>query len=112
MSKFIGSDFERRAAHYLERRGYGILERNLRTPVGEIDLVAVDRGTLVFVEVKARGSGEWGLAREFVDRRKQRRLMRAASLYAAQRGFDQPMRFDVVAFEGAAMEHIEAAFWE
>lgn len=85
------------AAAYLASQGYRILERNLRFRAGEIDLVAEESGTLVFVEVKTRTGTSFGSAAEAVTVGKQKRLIRLAGLYLARRGgTPPPCRFDVV----------------
>jgi putative endonuclease len=58
--KRLGDSGEEIAARFLEKRGYRVLERNYRSPVGELDIIALHRGTVVFVEVKARTSGSYG----------------------------------------------------
>ena len=84
----------------LERRGYAILARRYRTRYGEIDIVARDHETTVFIEVKARATDEFGTAAEAVTRWKRRRLVRMASDYLARNGLDnQRCRFDVVAID-------------
>lgn len=85
----------------LERRGYVILERRYRTRHGEIDIVARDGETTVFIEVKARATAEFGTAAEAVTPRKQRRLGSMAVDYLARhRLLERPCRFDVVAVDG------------
>lgn len=112
----FGQESEASAEQFLREKGYRILERNLRATIGELDLVAEDRGVLVFVEVKARTTGAFGGARLAVDRRKQTKLIRLASQYLAQRHLaDRPCRFDVVLVQGgtdasARIEHVENAF--
>ncbi|MCS6285238.1 MAG: YraN family protein [Nitrospira sp.] len=112
----FGQDSETKAEQFLRRKGYEILERNLRTTLGELDLVADDHGVLVFVEVKARTSGAFGGALLAVDRKKQAKLIRLAGQYLAQRHVsDRICRFDVVLVQGDAessfqIEHIEHAF--
>lgn len=112
----FGQASEARAEQFLRRKGYRILERNLRTSLGELDLVAEDAGVLVFVEVKARTTGAFGGARLAVDRRKQAKLIRLASQYLAQRHLmERACRFDVVLVQGEAdsplqVEHVENAF--
>jgi putative endonuclease len=97
----LGPLGERVAARHLRRRGYHILARNYRAPGGEIDLVASDDGTLVFVEVKARSAIGYGTPQEAVDERKQSRIRRAANVYRAEYGVGYlPVRFDVVAIVG------------
>jgi putative endonuclease len=90
------------AATALAARGYAILERRYTTERGEIDIVAEDGATLVFVEVKARADGEFGAAAECVTEAKQRQVARMATEYLAARGIvDRPCRFDVVAIDDA-----------
>lgn len=91
---------EDEAARLLARNGYAVLERNVATPVGEIDLVARDGDTLCFVEVKARASRDRGSPEEAVTPRKQRQVRNAAAAYLAARGLDpERCRFDVVAID-------------
>lgn len=93
-----GKAGEELAAAFLAKEGYRILERNFRSPLGEIDIVAVDKGTLVFVEVKTRSSNKFGLPEEAVNHRKQHQMTKAAQLYISRkRLFNSPARFDVVA---------------
>ncbi len=92
---------EEAATRWLGREGYRILGRNVRTEAGEIDLVALDGDTLCFVEIKARASSRFGPAVAAVDRRKQRRLARAASLYLVSSGWVGPCRFDVLGIDPA-----------
>jgi putative endonuclease len=112
----FGQTSEARAEQYLREKGYRILERNLRTRLGELDLVAEDAGVLVFVEVKARASEAFGGALLAVDRRKRAKLVALASQYLAQRHWMHRMcRFDVVLVQGQAsaelqVEHVPNAF--
>lgn len=93
----LGYRGEQEAARYLERLGYRILARGHRQRLGEIDLVALDGQTLVFVEVKTWRRGDVGDPSEAVDERKQERLTRAALVYLKRRGLlEHPARFDVV----------------
>jgi putative endonuclease len=104
------------AERFLRAKGYRILERNLRTPLGELDLVAEDAGVLVFVEVKTRATETFGGALLAVNRRKQAKLVKLASQYLAQRHLsDKPCRFDVVLVQGqpsvqGQIEHLQNAF--
>ena len=96
----LGLSGESLAVEELERRGYAILARRYRTAYGEIDIVAEDGQALVFVEVKARATAEFGTAAEAVTRRKQLRLVRMARDYLARAAIvDRPCRFDVVAID-------------
>ncbi|MDA8418505.1 MAG: YraN family protein [Desulfobacteraceae bacterium] len=88
---------EELAARHLTVRGYRILARNFRVACGEIDIVAEDRGTLVFVEVKTRCGLEFGGPAEALTSRKQRQISRVALTYLSQRQLlSAPARFDVV----------------
>jgi putative endonuclease len=85
----------------LRRQGYRIVEANVRFPVGEIDLVAEDGATLVFVEVRARKPGRFGTAVETIGAGKQRRVRRAVETYLQERAVAvaRPCRIDVVAID-------------
>jgi putative endonuclease len=97
----MGKSGEDLAVAELERRGYAILARRYRTDRGEIDIVAQDGDTLVFVEVKARATAEFGTAAEAVTRRKQLQVIAMARAYCMfERVEDVPCRFDVVAVDG------------
>lgn len=94
----FGKKSERLAAEYLKRKGYRILETNYRCPVGEIDIIAREKGTLVFVEVKARRSSRFGSPKGAVTPAKQRKISMAALDYLKRSGQDDALaRFDVVA---------------
>ncbi len=101
---------ESAAARFLEDFGYKILERNFRTKLGEVDLIAQDGDTVVFVEVRFRANDDFGPATASVDRRKRRKIIKAARLYAQSRSLDCPMRFDVMGFEGPQVTHLPGAF--
>ena len=95
--RILGTEGERAAEAFLRRRRYAILERNYRCKAGEVDLIALHRGVVVFVEVKTRTQEEFGDPLEAVDRRKQRQVIRAARYFIAQhRLYDRDARFDVV----------------
>lgn len=91
---------EELASRYLDKQGYEILIRNFRTRFGEIDIVASDKKTLCFVEVKSRSDMSFGLPEEFVDKRKQEKLVKTALVYINQNSVDsRDMRFDVVSVD-------------
>ena len=93
-----------------ERQGYAILARRYRTRYGEIDIVARDGATLVFVEVKARASAEFGPPAEAVTPRKQRTISLMASEYLLRHQASRcPCRFDVVAVMVGAGERAAAS---
>jgi putative endonuclease len=112
----LGPTGERIAAKYLRRHGHRILMRNYRCPAGEIDLVAAQGDTLVFVEVKTRSSDDLAMPEDAVDAAKRRQILRAARYFLAQmKAQHLPIRFDVVAIvlppRGAPqIEHFIAAF--
>ena len=107
----FGLSAESRAAALLIAKGYRILARRFRTPLGEIDIVARRRGVLVFVEVKARDS--FDTAAEAIGKRQQSRIIAAALLWLAGHPEDamRDMRFDVVlVVPGRVPRHLPAAF--
>jgi putative endonuclease len=108
LKKLLGSEGEDRAAKFLVRQGYRILERNYRTPSGEIDLIALDKDTLVFVEVKTRTTHAFGAPELAVNDRKQGRMTRAALGYLKYKKLHQmPCRFDVVAISKDRDQELE-----
>jgi putative endonuclease len=96
--QMVGRWGETLAAGYLEQRGYEILERNARTPYGEIDLVAREGEILVFVEVKTRTNRTFGLPEDSVNLRKQSHMLAAAEYYAADKGAEN-WQVDVISIE-------------
>ena len=114
--RLFGQAAESEAERYLRNKGYRILARNARTPSGELDLVARAGSELVFIEVKARGSSEFGGAAGAVHGRKQARMVKLAAQYLARNRIrNQPCRFDVILCAGGTeapvvVEHIEHAF--
>lgn len=94
-----GNAIEQLACRWLQDRGLELVKRNYRCKVGEIDLLMLERDTLVFVEVRFRRQSRYGSGVESVDRRKQRKLALAANhfLVTHRRYASQPCRFDVLA---------------
>jgi putative endonuclease len=93
----LGDRGEDLAAAALKRQGYKIIERNYLTPLGEIDIIAKQRGILVFIEVKTRKSDRFGTPAEAVHPAKQVKLRRLADYYLKQKRLGEaPVRFDVV----------------
>ncbi|MCD7885305.1 MAG: YraN family protein [Lachnospiraceae bacterium] len=109
----VGTRYEDLAAAHLISLGYRILSRNYRCRAGEIDLIASEKGYLVFIEVKYRSDESNGSASEAVDAKKQKRIIRAARWYLMERHLpdDTPVRFDVVAFDKEETRVIKDAFW-
>ncbi len=98
LARLFGNRGEKLAAKYLERAGYRILARQFTCRAGEIDLIALDGGTVVFVEVKSRRSDAAGHPAEAVTEKKQSQMVRAALFYLKRYNLlEQPSRFDVVA---------------
>jgi putative endonuclease len=111
MSRAAGADAERRAAEFLSRRKFKILESNYCCRGGEIDLVCDDRGTLVFVEVRARRGRRYGTPEETIGAIKRARIILAAQHYLVARGVEnRACRFDVVAIEGEEITYYKNAF--
>jgi putative endonuclease len=113
----LGQLGEAAAERYLRRRGYKIVARGDRAVLGELDLVAVDGRTIVFVEVKTRESQDAGHPAEAVDADKQRRMTRLALAYLRRHELlEYPARFDVLAItrprdkRKPTIEHIRHAF--
>ncbi|GAC1308158.1 MAG: hypothetical protein NVS2B3_07230 [Vulcanimicrobiaceae bacterium] len=101
---------EAAAAAYLATLGFTILARNLRTIDGEIDIVARDGATVVFIEVKARTTRRFGSALGAVDGRKRARIRAVARDYLQIVAPTATARFDVLAIDGTAMRLYRAAF--
>lgn len=114
--QLLGDEGEGQAEAYLRGQGLRIVGRNVRSPLGELDLIADDGGILVFVEVKRRRTGAYGGALEAVGARKRAKLIQLASQYLAQhRLHDRMCRFDVVLIQDdagacAVVQHIANAF--
>jgi len=116
-TKPLGDRGEAEAVRFLRKKGFSILARGYRCPLGELDVVARDGPTIVFVEVKTRRGSGGDPPQAAVDWRKQRRLARLAAAYLNHHGLhDRACRFDVVAVtldESGALDrlhHIENAF--
>ncbi len=116
-TKEIGDFGEEMACSYLEEHGITVLKRNFHAKFGEIDIIAKDGETIVFAEVKTRLSKDYGTPSEFVDFRKQEKIIQTALYYLGND--DTDMRFDVVEVmykpAGDAMlvteiNHIKSAF--
>lgn len=98
----LGKTGEDLAVRELISRGYAILDRRYRTRHGEIDIVCDDRGTIVFVEVRAKATGECGPAAESITRQKMRKITGCAVDYLSRHHLaNRPCRFDVVAIDDA-----------
>ncbi len=106
---------EEAAAAFVAALGYRIVVRNFRCRAGEIDLVALDGETIVFVEVRSRTGSGRGTPLESVDGRKQAQVGRVARYFLSARGWhERPARFDVIGIrldaEPPSIEHVRSAF--
>jgi len=111
----LGLDGEGEARKHLEKLGYRILALRFRSRLGELDIVAEDGSTIIFVEVKTRRSAERGSPEESVTPAKQRRIVRMAETFLLARGLHgRDCRFDVVAVDASAgklkVRHLPDAF--
>jgi putative endonuclease len=95
-----GEASEQRACDYLQAQGLTQVARNYRCRQGELDLIMLDRHTLVIVEVRYRRSDAYGSALESITARKQSRIIAATQHYLAQNPHSAPIRFDVIALSG------------
>jgi putative endonuclease len=88
MSRSLGKEGEDIGARYLQSNGFKIVERNFRTPFGEIDIIARKGKKLYFVEVKTRTSSEYGRGVEAVDRRKISHIVNSINFYLGNKNVD------------------------
>ena len=108
----VGSRYEEETAAFLQKNGYRILEKNFRDRRGEIDLIAKDGRTLVFVEVKYRSRSDCGYPSDAVNYKKQVRLSNSAAYYL-WKNYDSDqiwVRFDVVSIQGETVQLYKDAF--
>lgn len=112
--KLLGLKGEDLAVSFLRGKGYRILSRNFKTPFGEIDIVAEDGNTLVFVEVKTRTDSSFGRPYEAVNFRKREKMRKVALHYLKTTRRETHSRFDVLSIEmdgsRSMIEHIVDAF--
>lgn len=113
--QIFGREGERLAEEYLKKKGYKVLEKNYRCPLGELDLVVLDGRIVVFVEVKIRSDDRFGHPLEAVHWRKQAKMVKAALYFLSRYKLHQrEARFDVVAIsqDGSrpVIEHVSNAF--
>jgi putative endonuclease len=109
----LGKEAEDLVCRELTARGYAILARRFRTQLGEIDIVAEEAGTLVFVEVRARAGEDYGSAEDSITARKEWRMTRMAEAYLFDRRLkedDVACRFDVVTVDVSGAEPVVAIY--
>lgn len=111
-NKIEGGKGEVLAIEFLRDKGYEIVETNYKNKLGEIDIIALDGKTLVFVEVKCRSTLAFGRPYEAVDARKQQKIRRVAELYLViKHKYYADCRFDIIEVLGdEIIRHIENAF--
>ena len=110
--KLLGRIGENKAVNHLKKLGYKILDKNFKTKIGEIDIIAEDSETLAFIEVKTRSSSNFGAPSEAVNRKKQEKYFLVAREYLIKtEQEDRTCRFDVVEIEGEKINLIKDAFW-
>ena len=110
----LGRFGEEEAQAYLRNQGYRLLELNWRFGKEEVDIIALEANTLVFVEVKTRTNNTFGLPQEFVSKAKQRHLIKAANAYEERKDLYYEIRFDIIAVTlqpQKHLEHIKEAFY-
>ena len=113
--KALGNKGEDLAVIFLQKKGYKIIAKNYRNYVGEIDIIARDGETTVFIEVKTRANDSFGYPFEAVHGRKRLKLRNLALLYMKKQGEEIPVRFDVLSIiytdnGQKQIEHIKDAF--
>jgi putative endonuclease len=110
MSKYrqtLGIWGENVAVEYLITKGYTIMDRNVRTPYGEIDIIARDLDLVVFVEVKTRSSTSFGMPEESVTHLKQKHLVDAIAFFIQEHtDFNYDWRIDVIAIHGRSKDKV------
>lgn len=112
--KLRGREGEAEAARYLREKGFRVVGQNYSCRFGEVDIIAEEKGYIVFTEVKLRRNAGFAEAREFVTFSKQEKIKKAASVWLAANESERQPRFDVIEIysDGAKTEinHIENAF--
>ena len=97
---YNGFEGEQIACKFLKKCGYKVIEKNYRCKFGEMDIIAVEKNVLCFIEVKSRKSSEYGLPEEYVDKRKQEKLIKTSLIYSLAKQSGIPdRRFDVVSVD-------------
>lgn len=108
----LGEEYEKIAGEYIKKLGYEIIEYNYRCHYGEIDIIAMDKCDLVFIEVKFRHSGKFGTPFEAVNKQKQNTIMKTATYYILENDIQENtyIRFDIVGIEDDNIVLIKNAF--
>lgn len=110
----VGKQGEKIAIDYLIEKGYLILERNYVSGKNEVDIIAKNKGEIIFIEVKTRTSSYYISPEQAVNRNKQRSIIRVANSYILRNRIDKEARFDIISIileaNGHEINHIERAF--
>ena len=111
----LGKSGEEHAYEYLLAKGFNILEKNWYHNKDEVDIIAIHKNNLVIVEVKTRSTLYFGEPQTFVNRKKQRYLVRAANAYIFKHNIHLETRFDIISVvqsgDRVSIKHIEDAFY-
>lgn len=110
--RLTGDLYESRAVAYLNEQGIEVIDRNVYTKRGEIDIIAKEQGYLCFIEVKYRSSTKCGMPADAVTNHKRRNIYEAARVYLYKNhiSYDTPCRFDVIAILGTQINYIRNAY--
>lgn len=104
----VGFEGESKAIEYLKEKGYIVLETNFYSRYGEIDIIAKDKESIVFIEVKYRKNNEYGMGMESISLKKVKALSKTAKFYLKSEDID--CRFDVISIDNNNISHIINAF--
>ncbi len=108
MSRTIGFEAESKAVDYLKRADYQIIARNFNTRYGEVDIIALKDGILIFVEVKYRQNNAYGKAYQYVTASKIQKIKKAAWIFIKQhKNISSNYHIDVIAINGDNIEHYQ-----
>ena len=111
--QILGRWGESQAANFLEERGYEILERNVNTPYGEIDIIAEKEDVMIFVEVKTRRSGLFGYPEESITPVKQEHMVKASQAYLAEHPeLGDCWQIDVISIQQIHSQELEIVHFE
>ncbi len=115
--KRLGNEGETLATEFLRKQGFTIIAKNYKTRIGEIDIIAKDGDTIVFVEVKTRSDDSFAAPYESVNTVKRQKMKNVALLFLQKQKQEMPSRFDIISItflKGGhpAIHHIRDAFEE
>ena len=106
-----GKKYEDRACEYLKEAGFSLVERGYMTSVGEIDIIAYEGKTLVFIEVKGRASEKFGSPLEAINKSKRIKIIKTALCFIKRKNLrPEEIRFDAIGISRGGIEHIRDAF--